>query len=171
MDTRSSALLALTLVVGILVGVAGTTALQQTAPADSTPELGDDPPYYMTAGSTSAIDAQPDPHAGWLHEVQMDDTMVVTGNATVVHPANTDVDVEIEASGQDDYVIRLTTEPTNETKADQPQQTRVEWGASLSSDYGSVELWAGDERLRIIENDEATTPRLFQLPNPIDLRA
>ena len=95
--------------------------------------------------------------------------MIVTGNASVRHPANTSVDVEIRAAGRDDYVIQLTTEPTNETKAATPQFSAVQWGTSIPSDYGTIEVWAGNERIRIIENDDATTPRLVSLPNPIEL--
>jgi hypothetical protein len=96
--------------------------------------------------------------------------MIVTGNASVRHPANTSIDFEVRAVGRDDYVIQLTTEPTNETKTGTPQVSDVQWGTSIPSGYGSIELWAGNERLRIIENDEATTPRLFSLPNPIEIR-
>ncbi|MGM0398256.1 MAG: hypothetical protein ACQEQY_04615 [Halobacteriota archaeon] len=130
--------------------------------------MGEDPSYYFSAGTTRATDAAEHPDAGWLHEVQTDDVIVVTGNATVRHPANTWVDLEIRAAGRDGYVIQLTTEPTNETRASSPQVSDVQWGTSIPKDYGSIELRAGDDRIRIIEKDDATTPRLFSLPNPID---
>lgn len=74
--------------------------------------------------------------------------MVVTGNATVIHPANTTVNVEIEAVGRDDYVIRLTTEPTNETKGSGPQQTGWSGGpvsraSTAASNPGSVRNVSG----------------------------
>lgn len=170
MNTRTVALLAIAVVFGIIVGGAGVVALEETRQTKHEPQLGEDPAYYFSSGTTRTADSHENPAAGWLHEVQTDDEIIVTGNASVRHPANTSVDVEIRAAGRDDYVIQLTTEPTNGTKAATPQVSDVQWGTSIPSDYGSIELRAGTERIRIIENDEATTPRLFSLPNPITLQ-
>jgi len=161
---------ALALAVGLLVGAAGTAALTPQA-GDDAPQLGDDPAYWTAGSGTHPADENPYGNAGWFHEVQLDDRTVLTGNASVVHDPGERVDLNVTAVG-DDYVFRFETVPDEgPKKGTGPQVSRIQWGTSVASDYGSIEIWVNDERVLTIENDEATTPRLFFLPNPLNADA
>lgn len=158
---------ALALAVGLLVGAAGTAALSPQPGADA-PKLGEDPTYWTASAGAHPASETPYENAGWLHEVQLDDRMVLTGNASVVHAPDERVALKVTAVG-DDYVLRFETVPDDgPTKGAGPQVSRIQWGTSVAADYGTVELWTNGQRVRYIENDEATTPRLFFLPNPLN---
>lgn len=157
---------ALALAAGVLVGAVGTSiAIGPPADRGTGLELGEDPPYSYSTGGSS-------PAAGWLHEVQIDDRMVITGNASMTHAPDQDLRLLIEAAGGDRYVMRFQrVQAEGPTKGNGTQVTTVQWGTSLPRTYGTLEIWVDGEHLRTIENDEATTPRLFALPNPLNASA
>lgn len=157
----------LALLVGMIVGGIGAAAV---LPSDTAFGGVDGNPPYSYSASTS-----PDPGAistagGWVHEVTIEDREVVTGNATVVHPAAQTVELAISRTAPRTYELafRTTAAETTVKGGDGDVATTIDWGVSLPVDYEEYVITVDGTLVRRVTNDGATTPRLLGLPQPLE---
>jgi hypothetical protein len=161
-DTKS---LLLGLVIGLLIGAAiGSTP--PTTPSSSRTDTGP-AASYSTAGP-SCYDGPPE-HAGWLHVVVNGETWAVTLNATIVHPPETEIDVNISQRPTGDYVIAFQTVETTREKSlsqeDCQTATRLTVATGLTEPKFTVTM--NGRTIRSVDQDE-TVANLYQLPTPIN---
>ena len=156
---------------GVLVGGILLTAFPLTGPADTGPDPSNVPATTSMAGP-SCVDGEVsvNPNGGWVHEVAAGTSYPVTLNATVVHDAGTELDVEVQRVGDTDtYAIRIDPVDGEAPPGDCDRvRTRLEVGASLPTSYERLVVTAGGETLVDAERED-TTADLYPLPNPINV--
>ena len=154
-------------VVGLLLGalvtgwlVPATTAI---GGADGAP------PYSYSTSTASDVDAVLAGPGGWLHEITVADGVAVTGNGTVVHQADEEVQLTVTRTAPGSYELAFETVPATTTakSPDGPVASTVTWGVTLPTDYESVRITVDGTEISQVENDGATTPRLLGLPHPL----
>ena len=163
---------------GVLVGGVLLTAfpLGGGGPSIAPPDP-ENPPVSVSMGGPSCWDAETDlnPNAGWVHEVASGVSYPVTLNATVVHPAGTEVDtsdspVTRRSPGVYEIAIRTTEAEDGGPTGCERVRTTLGIAVSLPTEYERLVVTAEgyDDPLVDAERDD-TTADLYPLPNPINV--
>lgn len=162
---------ALLVAIGFLAGViVGGFAVGYLIPAET--DLGGtdgSPPYSYSVGTTDQIDSALDRDGGWLHEVHVRDGIVVTGNATMVHDGDQTVRLNVTRMAPGTYEFAFETVPREDDAkgTEGMAASTLEWGVDLPMDYDSYVITVDGTVEKRVENDEATTARLMELPHPL----
>lgn len=165
-DVPDSKTFLLGLVVGLLVGVSVGGAFTADAPEPA--PNGGQPPWSYSSGGPSCFDG-PRNDIGWLHVMANGRTWAATMDATVVHPAGTEVEVNVSRRPPGSYEIAFETVESTPEKAPSEEgcqlATNVNVATALEEPRFSVTV--NGRAIRSVDQEE-TVANLYGLPNPIN---
>lgn len=166
MDLSGPRALLLGLLIGVLVGSAMSGPLAASTHSPS-PDP-DDPPTSVSMAGPSCYDGSREA-VGWLHVVANGETWAVTMNATVVHPAGTEIDVTVSRRPTGDYEIALDTVGTARDRSPADGECRASTTLDVATALSrpSFLVTVDGRTIRSVEQDE-TVANLYPLANPVD---
>lgn len=151
------------LLVGVVVGGVGVSALGLFDSPGPTSDDGPDPsnPPRSVATGTGCIPSS-DANTGWAHEVASGTSRTFTANLTVAHAADEGVNVSFESIAPGSYVLSVdVVDEGKDGSPDCPTGSTVEAAASLPTEYERVRIVVDGETVETVENDGETTAELW----------
>lgn len=142
----------------------------EPTPTDRSPRVG----VSYSAGGARCHDDVDRATVGWVHTVAHGERYDVTFDAILGHETGEEVSVELTHVAANDYELafsspsQATTEKTTDRDTRCLFGTRVTGGGTVPTDFETLRVTGGGERLLTIER-EGTTPTLHRLPTPVKL--
>ncbi|GKZ13952.1 hypothetical protein [Haladaptatus sp. T7] len=155
--------LTLGLVVGLVVGSAGSSLFESPAGARNGVEIPSESLVTATGtGCSATVDT-----GGWVGQQPIHDVMAVSFNDTIAHEATViDVNATLESGADGDYFLRIETSPDPATSAkkgsppdDCQPQTTIDAAVTVPRDYDTITVVIDGETVTTVENDGSSFAR------------